>query len=141
MDTEEPRVEISAGAIVVWQRQILLVFQDRTKTWSFPKGHLEKGEEHLSAAQREVEEESGLKALEVAGRLGRYTRSTRRQAGIEKQIDLFIFLSVSGEVTPHAKDVTMCRWFSIDDALKTLSYLEERQFLEERRARIESMFV
>jgi len=141
MISEDPKVEISSGAVVLWRCKILLVFQARTKTWSFPKGHLEHGEEHLEAAQREVEEESGLKALGVAESLGRYTRPTRRQAGVMKQIDLFLFLSDSGDVTPKAKDVTICRWFSIDEALEVLSYGEERRFLEEHRARIERRFV
>lgn len=55
----------SAGAVVVrpaatgWRYLVLRVY----RTWDFPKGGLEPGEDALAAAVREVKEEAGLTDL------------------------------------------------------------------------------
>ncbi len=48
-------------------RRYLLV-QHHAGHWSFPKGHPEKGESPLSAARRELEEETGIGRVEVLKR-------------------------------------------------------------------------
>jgi bis(5'-nucleosidyl)-tetraphosphatase len=60
------RKRFSAGVVVVrpnpdgWRYLLLRVY----RTWDFPKGGLEEGEEPLQAALREVEEETTLTDLE-----------------------------------------------------------------------------
>jgi 8-oxo-dGTP pyrophosphatase MutT (NUDIX family) len=60
----EPRTR-SAGVIVVrrapsgWQYLLLRAY----RYWDFPKGLVEPGEDPLAAAEREVEEETGLRGL------------------------------------------------------------------------------
>lgn len=68
-------VEKSAGAIVFRKENeeiyyLLLNYpgtSHRAKRdyWDFPKGHIEKGEKPEETAKREVEEETGLKDLEL----------------------------------------------------------------------------
>ena len=57
--------EYSAGSIVYRIKnnkiEFLLVQSRLNRTWDFPKGHLEKDENNVQAAQREVYEEVGLK--------------------------------------------------------------------------------
>ena len=57
--------EYSAGSIVYRIKnnkiEFLLVQSRLNRTWGFPKGHLEKDENNVQAAQREVYEEVGLK--------------------------------------------------------------------------------
>jgi len=72
------RSKFSAGAVVVrpaapgWRYLLLRVF----RTWDFPKGGVEAGEAPLQAAVREVEEETGLTALDF--RWGEPYRETER---------------------------------------------------------------
>lgn len=58
--------EISAGAILSTRNDdeiLYLLIRDNHGNWGFPKGHLEEGEDLLKAAQREIEEETGIRAV------------------------------------------------------------------------------
>ena len=56
----------AAGAVVFRrsERGIRLLILRAYKNWDFPKGLVEPGETELDTAKREVEEETGLTALE-----------------------------------------------------------------------------
>ncbi|MEI7593582.1 MAG: NUDIX hydrolase [Actinomycetes bacterium] len=66
-DRKAERVVQAAGGIV-WRRRsddvdevdVLLVHRPKYDDWTFPKGKLEPGEKHETAALREVEEETGF---------------------------------------------------------------------------------
>lgn len=58
-------VVVEAAGALVWRvrqgrLQVVLVHRPRYKDWSWPKGKLEPGEHRVTAAVREVEEETGL---------------------------------------------------------------------------------
>lgn len=57
--------EYSAGSIIYRinknEIEFLLVQSMLNRTWGFPKGHLEAGENNVQAAKREVYEEVGLR--------------------------------------------------------------------------------
>jgi 8-oxo-dGTP pyrophosphatase MutT (NUDIX family) len=57
-------IKLAAGVAIVWDNQILLVHPTnsswRKNTLGIPKGKLEKGEDPLDAAIREVREEVGI---------------------------------------------------------------------------------
>ncbi|MDX6281618.1 MAG: 8-oxo-(d)GTP phosphatase, partial [Kribbellaceae bacterium] len=62
-----PATVIAAGG-VLWRdgrdgREILLVHRPRYDDWSLPKGKLTPHEHVLSAARREIEEETGQQVL------------------------------------------------------------------------------
>ena len=56
----------AAGAVVFrrGERGIRLLVLRAYQNWDFPKGLVEPGEDQLAAAQREVQEETGLAALD-----------------------------------------------------------------------------
>lgn len=59
--------EYSAGAIIYrnqGHRKLYLLLHYRSGHWEFPKGHIEKGEEEKETAEREIEEETGIRHLE-----------------------------------------------------------------------------
>lgn len=71
--SDKYQVERSAGAVIFYEgrsgRLYLLLEHARRgpvpkEYWSFPKGHIEKGETSEEAARREIEEESGLRDVE-----------------------------------------------------------------------------
>lgn len=53
-----------AGAIILRHRdvkpEVLLIYRKKTNDWTFPKGHVEAGEDAAMAVVREVKEETGL---------------------------------------------------------------------------------
>lgn len=58
---------VYAAGCVVWRRsaedelEVALVHRDRYDDWSHPKGKRDKGEDDLTCAVREVEEETGFR--------------------------------------------------------------------------------
>ena len=58
---------VQAAGGVIWRRgpqgsvEVLLVHRPKYDDWSLPKGKLDPGEDHRTAARREVEEETGLR--------------------------------------------------------------------------------
>jgi ADP-ribose pyrophosphatase YjhB (NUDIX family) len=62
------KIEKAAGGLVKNNRNETL-FIYRFDTWDLPKGKIEKGESKKEAAIREVEEECGIKGLEIQNKL------------------------------------------------------------------------
>ena len=56
-------IEAGGGLVLNDRGEFLVIY--RNGTWDLPKGKLEKGEDFISAALREVEEETGLHELQV----------------------------------------------------------------------------
>src|SRR5437868_13026001 len=58
----------------------ILLMQDAKNRWTIPKGHVEPGEEPKQTAEREIQEETGLKEMTIYNWLGkvhfRYRRAT-----------------------------------------------------------------
>lgn len=65
------RYEKSAGIILFFEDSKknvkFLILKHRKGHWSFPKGHIEDGEDLKSAALREVKEETGIDNIEILG--------------------------------------------------------------------------
>jgi len=58
--------EYSAGAIIFRKeegKKFYLLLHYKSGHWEFPKGHIEKGEEETETAERETEEETGIKNI------------------------------------------------------------------------------
>ena len=122
------QVEYSAGGIVLWSGKVVLVFQRRTQTWSFPKGHIECGENDLEAATREIFEETGILTLELLQKLGEYERKTLREVGVVKHITMFLFRADMGGDGPTLGDIEKCKWVGLDEVSQVLSYQEDVEF-------------
>lgn len=60
------------GVAVIWieQEKKFVMYDKFDNKWRFPGGHVEKGEDSLTSAIRETEEEVGLKNLEYKFFLG-----------------------------------------------------------------------
>ncbi len=115
----------SAGVILArktsdgWRYLLLRVY----RYWDFPKGHVEKGEDTLAAACREVREETGIERLAFiwghgcwetppysAGKTARYYLAQTTQSHVE--------LPVSAELgRPEHHEF---RWVSYDEGMALL---------------------
>ena len=109
-------------------REYLILLQTNN-CWSFPKGHMERGETEAETALRELREETGLAAELVPGArvLSEYpiNRLTRKQT--------VLFLGeVSGDVVPQKTEVLDYRWVraeELKDYLHPDTYAVCRQLL------------
>lgn len=68
MRTPGPHFRAGAGAVILSHDGRVLVFErdDVPNAWQFPQGGLERGESPEAAVWREVEEETGLRAPDLA---------------------------------------------------------------------------
>jgi 8-oxo-dGTP pyrophosphatase MutT (NUDIX family) len=73
-DKREKHRVVSAGAVIYRHTQqgpefLLVQSAKSSPAWGFPKGHVEKGEELLDTAHREVREEAGVKLNTILQKL------------------------------------------------------------------------
>jgi 8-oxo-dGTP pyrophosphatase MutT (NUDIX family) len=107
------------------------MMKDSYEKWTFPKGHVEKGEEVEEAAARETIEELGLEEimfLEDLGKISIWFRDRFQKKGklINKDIHYYLFKTKEGaklnpDPTQHAMDA---KWVGIDQVLKMSDYTD-----------------
>lgn len=140
--------QVSSGGVIVRQHradaQVCLIARSRDGqlVWGLPKGHVEADEDPQATAVREVREETGLLGEPVA-KLGTISywfamkpachdkRGAGRQDGIRyfKTVHFYLLRYVEGTTSAHDHEVEDAVWLSIDDAIKGVSYENERQIL------------
>lgn len=132
--------EVSAGGVVVHEGRVLVIVPTRraadgSLVLALPKGHLDEGESAEQAAEREVREETGVRA-ELLDRLGEvrywYVRDGRR---IAKSVRFFLFGYLGGDVADHDDEVLEARWLELERARVELTYPGERRMVELALAR------
>lgn len=87
--------------------EVLLLFQRGSRTWSFPKGHMEAGETEQQTALRELFEEAGFRTKLVPS--ARAATEYRISSAARKQVVLFPG-EVHGGPRLQAKEIESCRW-------------------------------
>ena len=123
--------EFSAGGIVFNDKGEVLVTQhSQNKHWSFPKGLIDPGQTTEEAALREVREEGGIVA-EITGKVG-YSKYvyTFNNEKIFKVVTYFLMKYVSGDTKDHDFEVSDLGWFKPEDALKQLSFSQDKDLLK-----------
>lgn len=140
MPITEKRHCVSAGGILFRNRDgsvdIVVVKRHRNveSKWApvlcqLPKGELHANEDLENGALREVLEETGYEA-EIRGPAGVASWSYQR-AGIDWTETVHYFLMTTLSSVPHCHDDEfdeVC-WLSLDEAVRALSYPEERRLL------------
>lgn len=121
----------SAGAVVFRSgKRVLLVHRPRYDDWSFPKGKLDRGEHHCSAAVREVAEETG-----VGIRLGVPLASQRYSTGTRMKTVTYWTGRVVGDpdVSGYVANAEIdgVAWVEFDEALEQLTYDYDQDTLRE----------
>lgn len=112
--------------------QLLLLFQRRNQTWSFPKGHMDAGESEQETALREIKEETGLSAALLPD--FRATVEYHISPLVRKQVVLFLG-QVAGEPTVEEREIETYRWVSFDDA-RTLLLKKYHPLLAQAEAKL-----
>jgi 8-oxo-dGTP diphosphatase len=103
---------------------VVVVHRPRYDDWSLPKGKLDAREHALTAAVREIDEETGLAV--VTGR-----RSLRTSYPVPegiKRVDYWVMQSLGGTFEPN-HEVDDLRWLSIPAAAELCSHEHDRTVL------------
>ncbi|PIR66605.1 MAG: hypothetical protein COU51_03055 [Parcubacteria group bacterium CG10_big_fil_rev_8_21_14_0_10_36_14] len=122
---------IKAGGIVIKkegeQKLVLLVYRKKENDWSFPKGHVEPGEEIKDTVMREMKEETGLKVNFVKELVPNKYKNTK--TGDETITHMFLLKPVSGEIKPeHEGDKV--EWVALNDVRERLSYDNLKEYFD-----------
>lgn len=111
---------ITASGLVIQDEKVLLIFHPYIKQWFQPGGHIDEGESPISAAIREVYEETGyLCELDSENQdpididIHEIPENLKKGEGTHVHIDLLYRLKVvrQGQSVENIK----FRWFSFND--------------------------
>ncbi len=132
---------VTAGGVVVNPSGQVLVVNQRGNSWSLPKGHLDPGENALTAARREIYEESGVHQLELVKPLGHYVRHRISLTGGDdfserKTIHMFFFRTTQTDLKPVDPDNPEARWVAPAEVSAMLTHQKDREFFERIRPEI-----
>lgn len=127
------KVSESAGGVVLDPRGHVLVVNQNGNSWSLPKGHLDAGEDELTAARREIHEEAGVSELELIKKLGTYERPRiGRQGGDDasqiKRITLFLFRTKQTRLKPLDPENPEARWVPRSEVAGLLTHARDKEF-------------
>ncbi len=130
--------EFSAGGIVFKNGQVLLTKHSQNKHWSFPKGLIDPGQTSQEAALREVKEEGGVEA-EILDKVG-YSKYVYTLNGekIFKVVTYFLMKYKSGDPKDHDWEVEEADWYTPEEALKQLTFSQDKQLLRKSLEMLES---
>ena len=129
--TIECLYESSCGAVVFRMingcRRFLLIKNKRSNNWGFPKGHIEKGENEIQTAKREVNEETGLhiNIFEDFSSTSEYKIAGR----VEKRVTIFLASTSDTSTVIQQEEIEDYIWLDFDKAFSTLKFENDKSIL------------
>jgi 8-oxo-dGTP pyrophosphatase MutT (NUDIX family) len=130
--------EKSCGAIVYRKYhgnlEVLLIKHINSGHWSFPKGHVEKGETEIETAMREIKEETSIDVL--IDPTFRETVSYSPRRDIHKEVVYFIARARNTDFIPQKGEVAQAKWVDINIVGNILTYDNDKNIINRARATI-----
>jgi 8-oxo-dGTP pyrophosphatase MutT (NUDIX family) len=123
-------MEYSAGFIIKHNNNYLLIQEKATGDWGFPKGHLETGEDNLTAAKRELKEETGLDARAILGFEAKISYPLS-DSGKEKTVTYFLGAPTHTNIKEKPNEIAAYAWLPYQKAHKQLSHENVRIILKD----------
>jgi len=131
----------SAGVVVYRipprQTEPEFLLLDNGRFWDYPKGHVEAGEDDLTAALRELREEAGIADAELADgfrhEITYFFRDKRR--GLIRKTVVFFLAQVSADVkVTISHEHVGAEFVSFEEALRRVKYPTAKETLKKARA-------
>ncbi len=129
--------EISCGIIPVYINEQgekeFLIIRENAGHWSFPKGHIDVGENYLQTAQRELLEETGLVCSNINKEnviLEKFINQSRTPA-TEKTVYYHIGYVDTKEITIQLEEIQDYFWGNYNDVLEKLTHQTTKNLFKE----------
>lgn len=127
--------QVSSGGVIFRRSKkgievaLIKVKGDR---WALPKGLIDKGEDPVETALREVKEETGLEGelIDKLGDIEYWYFSKEEQMKYHKFVHFYLIEYNGGSIEDHDWEVEEVRWFPIEKAFKALSYNSEKEIMK-----------
>ena len=121
--------ETTAGGIIFRRNQTtkqleILLIQDAKDRWTIPKGHVEPNEEPKATAEREINEETGLKEMKVFNWLGKVNfRYRRAQVLVLMTMHIYLVQALGDTNDLNPEDwLNDIKWFPANEAIDKIAY-------------------
>ncbi len=125
--------EKSCGAVVFRNiggiTRYLLIKNRRSSNWSFPKGHVEDGENLKQTAKREVLEETGIHIDIFPGFMSRSQYTIQNK--IQKTVHIFAGTTKDEQTKIQYEEIEDYIWLPFESAHKYLKFENDKQILAE----------
>lgn len=129
--------EKSCGALVYRKKddkqpELLLIKHRFGGHWSFPKGHVEAGENEVETALREVGEETGLRIDLLDG--FRECVEYYPKPNVKKQVVYFLGYAADDRVHKQDEEVSEVKWLALDDALNAVTFKNDKNLISRAKS-------
>jgi bis(5'-nucleosidyl)-tetraphosphatase len=109
------------------QVPVFLLLRNRRGYWGFPQGHKEKGESEMQTLEREVNEETGIRSLDVLSFIGAIRYSYFRSDGMKNEKEVkFYFATTPVRNVVISEEHESYKWASFVEALNFLNHRQLR---------------
>ena len=125
--------EKSAGAIVFRKDKepIYLLLQYEVKHWDFPKGNIEKGEKDIETVKREIEEETGIKDIEIVpGFKEKIQYYFKFKDDLINKTVIFYLAKTKTEKVKLSFEHIGFEWLPYDKAIEKLTFKNAKEILK-----------
>jgi 8-oxo-dGTP pyrophosphatase MutT (NUDIX family) len=132
--------EFASGAILFRTERdqvlYLLIYSRRNRIWGFAKGHIERGEDEMTAARREILEETGIRDLAFVDGFRKEdvypavsNQGPFKGQTIEKHSIYYLARVKTPAVTVDQNEISDYRWLPFPDAQVLLPFKDMKSIL------------
>lgn len=138
------KYEKSCGTVIFRKTRgkyaVLLIKNRYTDFWSFPKGHVEAGENEYQTAIRETKEETGIDVKIENGFRMESVYLIGKRKNTEKKVVYFTALTTRAYVVPQPEEISAFHWFFEDEFPYDATFENDKMIFKEALAFIKSRF-
>jgi 8-oxo-dGTP pyrophosphatase MutT (NUDIX family) len=127
-------MEKSCGVVLLNSNQVLLLQHPDTIIsghWDFPKGHVEKGEDEIQTALRELKEETGIDKVKIIDDFHHLISYNllRGEETILKEVVFFLGITNQEKVSISSEHQSFV-WLQYESAYERLTYDNAKKTLK-----------
>ena len=107
------------------QKYVLMIRHTEKSRHSFPKGHVEPGENEVMTAQREVFEETGIH-IRIVDKFRRSVHYSPRPS-VQKTVVYFVATTDKVDTVPRANEIAAVEWIKVECAQRLLAHTNDKK--------------